>query len=447
VIASITTKFRALKNHQGLKRYGENTAWLFGEKILRMVVSLFVGIWVTRYLGPENVGQLSYAQSFVGLFAVVATFGLDGIVVRELVKDSKKNYEIIGTVFWLKLMGAFIVLGLLSLAVNYTSNDSHTNTMVFIIASSIFFQSFNVIDFYFQAKVMSRYIVYANVISLAVSSIIKITLILNEAPLINFVMVVVFDSFILASGFIYFYIKINKTFEINKIKFKWKVAKYLLKDSWPLIFSGVVISIYMRIDQVMIKEMMNIESVGQYAAAVRLSEAWYFIPMLLGSSLYPSIVNAKKNNEKLYYDRLQNFYTLMVWLGIFIAIPMTFMSDSVVNILYGSAFNKSGEVLMIHIWAGIFLSLGIACGKWYLTENYTKGALKKAIFGMILNIIGNYILIPIYGINGAAVSTLLGHLAANLIYDIFDSRVRGQLKYKFRAFVPLYLLRTKNEKI
>ena len=433
-------KLKSLQNHQGFMKYFKNTSWLFGEKILRMVVGLFVGIWVARYLGPEQFGLFSYAQSFVGLFAAFATLGLDGIVVRELVKNENKEKEILGTVFCLKLLGAIGVLLFLAISINFTSNDRYTNILIFIVASAIIFQSFNVVDFYFQSKVMSKFVVYANIISLFISSIVKIVLLLNEASLISFVYVVLFDSVILAIGFIYFFLK-NTNFNFRDLKFKKEIAISLLKDSWPLVFSGVVIAIYMRIDQVMIKELLDLNAVGQYAAAVRISEAWYFIPMLLGSSLYPAIVNAKSNNENLYYSRLQDFYTLMIWIGILVAIPMTFLSNYIIDLLYGNAFNEAGNVLMIHIWAGIFLSLGIACGKWYLTENYTKGALKKAIFGMILNILGNYILIPRYGIEGAAISTLFGHLAANLLYDLFDNRVRGQLKYKIKAFIPIYLLR------
>ena len=203
------TKLKSLKNHQGFMKYFKNTSWLFGEKILRMVVGLFVGIWVARYLGPEQFGLFSYAQSFVGLFTAIAALGLDGIVVRELVKDESRRDELIGTAFWLKLIGAIAVLLILAIAVNFTSNDHATNIIVFIVASATVFQAFNVVDFYFQAKVMSKYIVYANVISLFLSSIVKVVLILNEAPLVAFAWVVLFDSFVLACGFIYYCIKIN----------------------------------------------------------------------------------------------------------------------------------------------------------------------------------------------------------------------------------------------
>ncbi len=311
------TKLKSLKNHQGFMKYFKNTSWLFGEKILRMIVGLFVGIWVARYLGPEQFGLFSYAQSFVGLFTAIATLGLDGIVIRELVKDESKRDVLLGTAFRLKLIGAFGVLLFLAVAVNFTSNDHYTNILIFIIASATIFQSLNVIDMYFQSKVLSKYVVYANIISLFISTIIKIILLLNEAPLIAFAWVILFDSFVLAMGFLYFYLHNHLSFRVWK--FEKSVAISLLKDSWPLILSGIVISIYMKIDQVMIKEMLDSEAVGQYAAAVRLSEAWYFIPMVIASSLFPAIINAKKQSEELYYARLQKLYDLMVWMAIAIA--------------------------------------------------------------------------------------------------------------------------------
>lgn len=434
------TKIKSLKNNQGFMKYFKNTSWLFGEKILRMIVGLFVGIWVARYLGPEQFGLFSYAQSFVGLFTAIATLGLDGIVVRELVKDGNRRDELIGTAFWLKLIGAFAVLTVLAIAINFTSNDSFTNTLVFIIASATIFQSFNVIDFYFQSKVLSRYVVFANVISLLISSVVKVVLLLNEAPLIAFAWVIFFDSFVLACGFIYFYLK-HSTFKMKHLTFKKETAVALLKDSWPLILSGMVVAVYMKIDQVMIKEMMNVEAVGQYAAAVRLSEIWYFIPLAIVSSLFPAIINAKKQSEELYYTRLQKLYDFMVWMAIAIALPMTFLSDLIVDLLYGGQYNQAGSVLMIHIWTGVFVFLGLAFGRYLTTENLTKKSFYRTLLGAVLNVILNYILIPIYGINGAAIATLLGQFIANYVYDFFDKDLHHQLKMKTMSFFPIHILK------
>ncbi len=426
-------KLKSLKNHQGFMKYFRNTSWLFGEKILRMVIGLFVGIWVARYLGPEQFGLFSYAQSFVGLFTAIATLGLDGIVVRELVKNPEKESMLIGTAFFLKLFGAFGVLVILGFAIGFTSNDNLTNMLIFIIASATIFQSFNVIDFYFQSKVLSKYVVFANVISLFISSIVKIGLILSNAPLIAFAWVILFDSFVLALGFIYFYFRNNLS--VKSWKFDKITALELLRDSWPLILSSIVISIYMKIDQVMIKEMLDSEAVGQYAAAVRLSEAWYFIPMVIASSLFPAIINAKKKSEELYYARLQKLYDLMVWLAIAIALPMTFLSDWIVNLLFGSEYSQAGAVLMIHIWAGIFVFLSVASGKFIVNENLTKQALYRNLIGSIINIILNINFINVYGIVGAAWSTLISYMFAGFLYDLFNQQLKKTFYLKLNALL------------
>jgi O-antigen/teichoic acid export membrane protein len=428
-------KLRSLKSHQGFIKYFKNTSWLFGEKILRLVVGIFVIVWIARYLGPEEFGLFSYAQSFVGLFTVIATLGLDNIVIRELVKDESRRYELIGTAFWLKLMGAFGVLIILAIAVNFTTNDMQTNILVFIIASATIFQSFNVIDFYFQSKVMSKFIVYANIISLSISSIIKVILILNEAPLVAFAWVILFDSFVLACGFIYFYFKNNTKSIMKNLKFTKTTAKGLLKDSWPLILTGVVISIYMKIDQIMIKEMLGSEAVGQYAAAVRLSEAFYFIPVVIAASLFPAIINAKKVSEELYYARLQKLYDFMVWMAIAIAIPMSFASDWLVKILYGTHYYEAGPVLLIHAWAGILVFLGVASGKWYISENLQILYFWRVFCGMIINIILNLILIPKYGINGAAYSILASYTVAAYLFDMFNYKTRKVFYMKTKSLL------------
>ena len=401
-----------------------------------------MGIWVARYLGPEQFGLFSYAQSFVGLFTAFATLGLDGIVVRELVHDESRRDELIGTAFWLKLMGAFAVLVILAIAVNFTSNDHFTNIMVFIIASATIFQSFNVVDMYFQSKVMGKYITYANVISLLLSSIVKIALILYNAPLIAFAWTIVLDSIVLAIGYLYFFWKNSKSAagntlgcKIQNLTFKRETAVALLKDSWLMMIAGAAILLYMKIDQVMIKEMMNAEAVGQYAAAVRLSEAWYFIPMVIASSLFPAIVSAKKQSKELYYARLQKLYNFMVWMAIAIAIPMTFLSNWVIHLLYGEQYAQAGSVLMIHIWAGVFVFLSVANDKWFYIENKAKLLTFKVLIGAISNIILNIFLIPLYGIAGAAIATIISYSISVLWSDLLIRNVRVLFIMKVKALI------------
>ena len=428
-----------LNNHQGFMKYFKNTSWLFAEKILRMVVGLLVGVWVARYLGPEKFGLLSFAHSFVGLFTIFATLGLDEIVVRELVKDESRRDSLVGTTFWLKLFGAFLVLLVLAFAINFTSNDVDTHILVFIIASATIFQSFNIIDFYFQSKILSKFVAYANFISLFISTIVKIALILSHASLLAFAWVVLFDSFVLACGFIYFFLK-HSTFRIKYLIFYKSTAIDLLKDSWPLIFSGGVLMIQARIDQVMIKEMLGSLEVGYYSVAMRLIEAVAFIPMLLKSSLYPSIQSAKIQSKALYQDRLLNFYRLNFLFFLVLAIPIFIFAEPIIVLLFGIEYQPAGVLLALLSIRLFFANMGVARGTYIVTENLMKFSMLTMILGTIVNIYLNYVLIPNYGARGAIVATIVSFFTTIFLVDIFYSKTRHNVILQVKSIITFYKL-------
>lgn len=425
-------QLQSLIRHVGFRKYFANTSWLFAEKIVRISVSLFVGIWIARYLGPTNYGVLNYALSFVGLFLALSTLGLDSILVRALLRNEHQEGELLGTTFSLKLFGALLMLLLISATLIFMDNQPIENTLILLIASSTILHSFNVIDFYFQAKVLSKYVVYANMIALLFASLVKIYLIVTEASLVHFGLVILYESIVLALGIIYFYKTQGHSFR-NWV-YRHTVAKQLLRDSWPLILSTMVIALYMKIDQVMINNMLDNEAVGHYAAAVRLSEVWYFIPVVIANSLFPSILNSKQHSEELYYNRVQKLYSLMVFLALLIIIPMSFLSEWIIVLLFGEQYLPAGDVLFIHIWSAVFIFLLHASGKWLVSENLTKQALYRNITGAIINIALNFYLIQKMGIVGAAISTLISYAIAGFFYDFFDPNLKKSFTLKLNAF-------------
>ncbi|HBY56716.1 MAG TPA: flippase [Candidatus Atribacteria bacterium] len=418
----------------GFKRYFVNTSWLFFERIIGMAVTFFVGVYVARYLGPANFGLLSYAGSFVGLFSAIAALGLDNIVVRELVKDEKRRDELLGTTFVLKVIGSIFVLTIIAIAVRFTNNDSFTNLLIFIIAIGTIFQSFNVINFYFQAKVLSKYTVYAQVFTTILCAAIKLLLIYFNMGLIYFTIVTLLQSIILASGLIVMYTKQKSS--LLKWSINYGLAKNLLKDSWPLILSGIAISIYMKIDQVMIKNMLNTEAVGNYAVAVRISEVWYFIPMAITKSVFPAIINAKKISEKLYYERLQKLYDLMVWLAIGIALPIMLLSNNIIKLLFGIQYQEAAGVLRIYVWAGVFVFLGVASSQYLIAENYTKISFLNSLTGAIVNVILNITLIPKFGIKGAAIATVISYFVSVFLIILIPKTYKNSV-LMLKSFSPL----------
>ncbi|WP_297837146.1 flippase [Ignavibacterium sp.] len=416
------------------KRYFANTSWMFAEKIFRTLIAFFVGIYVARYLGPGEFGLLNYAISFAGLFTSFANLGMDSIVVRELVKSPERRDEILGTVFRLRLIGSFVTITLVSLTA-FLANESSFNLMlIVIISSATIFQSLGVVEQFFQSRVEAKYNVIAQSSSFFISAVLKVLLVVFNQPLLYFAIVQTLESVFLAIGY-YFVYKKNK-FSFAKWRFAKTAAIELFKDSWPLVLSGVVIAIYMKIDQVMIKNFMSAKDVGYYAAAVKLCEAWYFVPMAISTSVFPAIVNAKQTSEKLYLSRLQKLYDFLAAISIAIAIPVTLLSDFIIHILFGPAYKPAATVLTIYIWAGVATFLGVASSQYLISENLTKLSFYRTLIGMIVNVIMNWFLIPLYGINGAAIATLVSYSVA--VFSIyFDKKSRHQFFMMFKSVLMI----------
>ena len=258
---------------------------------------------------------------------------------------------------------------------------------------------------------------------LLITSLFKIYLVWNEADLVWFAVALMLDQAVVAVLFLIMYRwKIEK---FPYLSFSIIKAKLLLKDAWALMFAGIVISVYMKIDQVMLKEMLNTKAVGIYAAAVKLCEAWYFVPTVVTASLFPAILSTRQKSKLLYQDRLQKLYDLMVWGSVAVAIPTTLVADWLILTLYGNEFKDAADVLRIYIWSGVFVALGVASSKWLVAENLQIYSFYRTALGAVLNISCNLWLIPIYGIKGAVFATLISYFIVAYVSLGFFKKTRG----------------------
>jgi O-antigen/teichoic acid export membrane protein len=426
---------KSLKYHQGFIKYFKNTSWLLAEKILRMIVGLFVIVWLTRYLGPRRFGLLAYSQSLIGIFIAFSSLGLDVIIVRELVKQTKNQSLLLGTAFFMKLTAGVLSMIVIFIINFFSETQDESNLLTSIIIFCLVFQGFNVIDTYFQSKVISKYVVCSNTIAFTISSILKIVLIFIGAELQYFAYALVFDSFIIAIGYFSIY-RLRKQ-SVLLWRFDKVVAKYLIKSSWPLMLVTVSAFIYTRTDQIMIKWLVNSEAVGQYAAAIRVSELFYFIPGLIAQSTFPKIIEAKNdNNQKEYFKLLEMLYRITIWIAIPIALGMCFGSHYIVAILYGSKYLYASTILSILAFGIIFNAIGSIFIKILYAEHFERKYLYRSIIGVLVNIILNYFFIQKYGAIGAAVATLITLFIIHYIYDLTDKDLRKFYYMKFICFRP-----------
>lgn len=398
----------------GLRKIFGNTGWLFVEHISRIGLGIIVGVWVARYLEPEKFGLYSYALAFVTLFKPLAQMGLNGIVVRDLVSNSHDKNTTLGTTFWLYLIGGILTLIFTFAGISLLRPDEKfTHWLVGIIAAGTIFQAFNAIDLWFQAQVQSQYSVIPKSTVAILTGCVKMALIYLHAPLIAFAWAMLTEVVLVGMGLWISY-KVNG-YSLKHWHWSFRRAKELLKDSWPYILSGIAVTIYMKIDQVMLGQMVGSKSVGLYAAAVKLSEIWYFIPVIVASSVFPAIVRAKERSENEYYQRLQQFYDGMIGISLLTAATITPIASFLIQTILGKEYVSASSILALHIWAFPFVSLGVAGQRWLITENLTLFSFLATILGAISNIILNYAFIPVYGGNGAAIATVIAYLMSSYV--------------------------------
>lgn len=425
----VPEKWRWVLAHGGFRKYFKNTGWMFIAKIASLVISFITIVFVVRRLGPENYGQLSYAISFVGLFSFIATMGLDQILFRDLIKYRNESNKYLGSALIIKLVAGFLAIALcLGTALFFSGNDV-SFILIFIISSSFIFNAFQVINYEFQARVQSK---HPSIISLAIVlilSALKIIIVASGRGVIYLAIVLLLESILYALFFVLIYrFKLKES--ILKWEFNKKIAINLIRDSWPIILSNACVIIYSRIDQVMIKGMIDVASVGLYDAAVRIAEAWYFIPGIIVSSLFPAIVNAKISSEGMYNNRLKKIIFLLIFLSLLVAIPVAIFSKNIIIALYGLDFMGSISILQIYIWAGVGMSLNIILNTYLVAENFRRIIFSSSFIAMAGNVILNLILIPRHGIVGAAWATFFSYLLSPISLLFFNKtrfRLLGML--------------------
>jgi PST family polysaccharide transporter len=436
----ILQKFSILKRSNELKKMVANTGWLFADRILRMGIGLFVMVWVARYLGVEQFGIFNYAAAFVALFGTISTLGLPGLVIRTITANPEQREQILGTTFWLQLSAGIVTLLLtVSAILIFKPNDPLMINLVAILASISIFQSFDTIDLWFQSQVKSKYTVLAKNTAFVIVAVVKVILINLHAPLLAFAWATLAEFVIGAVGLILSY-KLQG-YSLRLWRWSFSLAKKLLKESWPLILSGLTIMIYMKIDQIMLGSMVGAKAVGLYSSATRISEVWYFIPTAIVSSFAPSIYKAKKEgNESVYYRRITQLLKILNVVAISIAIPMTFFSGTLITFLFGNDYVEAGSILAIHIWAALFVFMGVATSPWFIAEGLTDLSFRRTLLGAITNVVLNFLLIPTYAGIGAAIATVISYGVAGFLFH----GIHPQTKKIFRIQLQsLYLFKNK----
>lgn len=397
----------------GLKRVLGNSIWQIGEKIITMLFSVVVTSIVARYLGVEQYGMINYIISTVMLFTAFSTLGMERITIKDILEreDSKEN--ILGTSLYIRIIGGIILLVISQITIYILNKkDILAQMLGLIVGTSMLFRAFEVIEYYLQSQMKQKTISIVRFCATTLVDISRILVVVYDLGIIGFTATYLIESIVVALLLQRWYKKHIKL----RPKFSKVYAKKILSRCWYVAISGLMITLYMRIDQVMLGTMLNskIEN-GIYSAAVRIAEIWYFIPTAIVTAFQPMIVLSKKNDEIQYNKNVQRLYDIISLISILFAIGISIFGKFIVLVLYGEEYYGAVDVLNISAWAGLFATLGTARSLWLVSENLQKYTLVYTIAGCIVNISLNYILIPQIGAKGAAIATLVSQFVTNII--------------------------------
>jgi PST family polysaccharide transporter len=414
------------------KKALKNIGWLFFDKVFRMGMALVIGAWVARYLGPTQFGSFNYLMATIGILGPFAALGLDSMIVKEIVDNPQRTGTIVSTAVTLRLAAGFISFLVCVGAIYFLKHDEMDLFYIgVILALTLISQSLTSLELYYQSQVKSRIAVVSQSLAYIIMSATKVVLIL---AIVTTVEMTLSGLFMLVS-----YTKISK--QSLAIAVEKALAKRLLQKSWPLIFAGFMIMIYMRIDQIMIGELIGDKEVGTYSAALKLSEIWYFLAAITCKSFFPSIIEARKSGREIYYRRLQKLFDILFLISFSIAVFVSFLSGTIINILYGDQYAGASTILSIHIWTAVFVFFGVASNNFYVIEDLQIKSFNRTALGAVLNVGLNFLLIPRYGATGAAVATLCTQIGSSYIFDAISSKTRILFTMKTRSLFIVNLVR------
>lgn len=400
-----------------MREYSFNASWLVFEKAIRILATTFVAFYIARYLGPKDFGQLSYALAWLAILGSVASLGLDGIALREISFHPDRTNTILSTGIIMRLLVSLILVAIIFGAYLFSSKDLGIET-VCIASCALVFQPLNLCEIFFQAKAQSKKIIQFQVIQSLISSLIKLIIIYINGSLELLLWSYVFDAFLLGVG-VFHRCQNQVNINLSLMYFDMSVGKSLLIASFPILLSGLSIATYMKIDLIMLEDMASEDQLGIYSAAAKLSESWYFIPVAISSAFSPLLFKLKKQSKEAFQLKLKELYSLLIWGSILIGGVVSVFSVDIIGLVFGSRFDQAGQVLIIHIWSGVFVCIGLVNSLSLLSHDRLYQNLVRTLLGAIINIALNIYLIPIFGALGAAYATLLAYAFTAWISMIF----------------------------
>ncbi len=428
-MGSLFKKLKAVLNNKTVN----NAKWMIGEQAVQMGISVVLGVLTARYLGPSNYGVINYAAALVVFFSSIVTLGLEGVIIKEMVNNRDAEGTILGTGIVMRLIAsALSILSIMILLMILNPGDTLVLKVGFLQSLVMLFRSFELIDFWFQSHLRSKYVAILKSVSYFLVAAYKFYILFTNKSVEWFAFSTSLDFLLIAVMIVIAYYRKGG----KPMRFSMQVAKDLILQSYHFILSGMLVTVYTQMDKILIGQLLTETDVGLYSAAVTICNYCLLVPVALINSARPTIMQLKKDgDEQKYITRIKQLYAILIWGGIVLALGISIFSKLILRILYDEAYLSAAPALAITIWHVLFSTLGTARGVWIVCENKNSFVKKMVLWGAVVNLALNLLLLPLIGIIGSAITSLVTQIFTSIIAPLLYKETRIHSKYVLDAFL------------
>ncbi len=399
----------------------KNAGWLIFGRVAQMLINLVVGLLTARYLGPSNYGLINYATAYTAFFMAFCTLGINSILVKELIDSPEEQGKILGSTLILRGISSLLSAGIIILIVSFLEADEPTTIAVTVLCSlSLVFHIFEVFNFWFQSKLKSKVTAIVSLIAYAITAGYKIILLALGKSVVWFAFATSLDYICVGVFLLICYRKYGG----QKLSFSQETSKRLLSRSVYFILPSLMVSIYGYADKFMLKHMLSEAEVGYYATAVAVCGMWSFVLSAIIDSVYPSIMEAYKKDTVLFEKRNRQLYAIVFYVSVAVSALFCIFGDPVIWILYGEQYMPAVTPLRVVTWYTAFSYLGVARNAWIVCQNKQKYLKYIYISAAVSNIILNFVCIPLWGAEGAALASLITQIITTMVAPFFIKDLR-----------------------
>ena len=419
-----------------------NAAWIIACRVIQSVFALIINMLTARYLGPSNYGIINYAASLVAFAEPLVLLGLNSILVQEILEKPDSEGETLGTAIVLCIFSAVACTVGLAVFVKVANAGEEETILVCILYSAILlFKAMELIQYWYQAKLLSKYPSIVMLCAYVVVSAYRIMLLVQQKSIYWFSVINALDYMLIAISLLVLY----KQFRGQRLHFSYARAKELLTKSKYFLASTMMITVFAQTDKILLKLMVGEQETGVYAAAVACAMLSNFVFSALFDSVRPSILSSRKIDLEAFEEKITCLYSVILYLSFAQGIFFLLLADPVVHFLYGAQYEGAASVLRVVIWYTVFSYAGMVRSIWILAEQLHRYLWVINLCGAVVSVTLNLTLIQVWGATGAAVASVLTQFFTNVVLGFIISPLRRNNMLMLRALNPKYLLRAYDE--